>query len=879
MTSRSRARAYASAALVALLIGGSSLLAPAAFAEDGRTAATSDGQAAVAAPDAAGEPDASADPGAAGEPDAAEDTGATEESETGGVDANGLPDEEGVFEDVPPSDGADGDGTDGLEEGSSEVIETGSESGADEPGGEAVETTVGLTASAAKLVRGKPLTLTAEVDPASAAGQVRFMDGEGTALGDPVTVDAGKAVLQVSDLAVGTHSLTAVFSPADSESYRSSMSRTAVTVEVTDATKLAVASATLDWAVKDSFLKYVQGPIAHGKVERLGKTTGSFRWTGGTGTAVNDGSKADVQFGSGDGVRFTGHAGALDLRFTNLRVEIASASGGTLYADVRSREFEGMDSVSQKFFEQQGVPLASLKLSSPVGADNTLTWRAAPAVLTAKGAEAFGGFYEAGTELAPITFSLTGDSSVVVAEPTSVKLTASKSRIEQGRRLALRATIAPKGVQGTVTFSTGEQQIGKPVATKNGVAALETKDLAVGAHSITASFVPSDPAYGASVSDSVRIVVVEAGKTTTGTSTTGTSTSGGSGAQAAGSLSWGVSARFAAYVTCEGKENYGMSHCAKGSISTDGVGSGYLFPQSSAGSWNRATQTGTVSYGGSVSFSGYGTTLFTVVNPSITVEDGSNATLRTGNTSSYGMASYRLDLASGTKSVGANGEVTWSNVPVLGSIGSEGAGGSGNQSVGLDPLTFTVGAEANVSYGSTWSGAAEKPKRTPAASPPATTGITVLTDAEKLKAGGRIEIEASGFEPGEEGILVVVYSDPVVLDEEAKADASGTVRWSGTLPAELQGKHTITLQGSANAGAIIDIRAKSATEKSTEQAGRAAVADRELEADRVAAAGVAPAVAARGGLSLWEWWASALGLVAIACCTTLLAVRQRRATG
>jgi hypothetical protein len=342
------------------------------------------------------------------------------------------------------------------------------------------------------------------------------------------------------------------------------------------------------------------------------------------------------------------------------------------------------------------------------------------------------------------------------------------------------------------------------------------------------------------------------------------------GSQSAGSLSWGISSYFAAYTT----QKSGTAacptpskHCAGGSIVTSGVGAGYLFPQAAGGAWNTETHTGTVQFSGVVTFQGYGVTMFQVANPAITVTGPASATLSTGYAGSYGPSSVPLDLGSATKTVGSGGEVTWSNVPVQGGLNGVSAG----QSAGFDSLTFTVGAASSVGYGSTQAGA----DATPAAAPPATTGITILTDAEKLVAGGRIEIEASGFEPDEDGILVVIYSDPVVLDEDAKADANGVVRWSGTLPRDLSGTHTITLQGSVDAGAVIDIQAEDAAKKSAKQAAQAGVTEHDLDADRVASAGIIPA--GSGGMSLWEWWASALGLVAIAACTTLLAVRQRRA--
>ena len=82
-------------------------------------------------------------------------------------------------------------------------------------------------------------------------------------------------------------------------------------------------------------------------------------------------------------------------------------------------------------------------------------------------------------------------------------------------------------------------------------------------------------------------------------------------------------------------------------------------------------------------------------------------------------------------------------------------------------------------------------------------------------AGGEIEITAGGFQPNEQGILVVIYSEPTVLDTNAKADANGVVRWIGTLPKDLTGKHTITLQGGVNVGQEITISKATEVKKKT----------------------------------------------------------------
>lgn len=110
----------------------------------------------------------------------------------------------------------------------------------------------------------------------------------------------------------------------------------------------------------------------------------------------------------------------------------------------------------------------------------------------------------------------------------------------------------------------------------------------------------------------------------------------------------------------------------------------------------------------------------------------------------------------------------------------------------------------------------------------------------------------------------------MVLDDEASADENGVVTWSGTLPKEGTGDHVLTFQGSTDAGAKIEIlepdeRASADTVAAVTAAGGGAGGGGGI-ADLIRAGGMAP----------WEWWASAGALLAIAACTSLLVVRQRR---
>lgn len=71
-----------------------------------------------------------------------------------------------------------------------------------------VATTTTLVAPSTALA-GEQVTLTAQLDPTDAAGQVQFRDGT-TDIGGPVTVADGEASLQTT-FAAGSHSITAVF--------------------------------------------------------------------------------------------------------------------------------------------------------------------------------------------------------------------------------------------------------------------------------------------------------------------------------------------------------------------------------------------------------------------------------------------------------------------------------------------------------------------------------------------------------------------------------------------------------------------------------------------------------------------------------------------
>ena len=157
-----------------------------------------------------------------------------------------------------------------------------------------------------------------------------------------------------------------------------------------------IKSANLGWGVRDSFRNYVRGGIANGSWELNGTSYSSdaFNWSNGTGTFK--GGKGSISF-SGS-VRFTGHHGILDTTIANPRLEI-NGNSGTLYATMNSNDPSG------KATNYGEVALLKVDLSGLQSSSDAVSVNGAATALTAEGAKAFAGFYDAGKDMAPLSFS------------------------------------------------------------------------------------------------------------------------------------------------------------------------------------------------------------------------------------------------------------------------------------------------------------------------------------------------------------------------------------------------------------------------------------------------------------------------------------------
>ncbi|RRD51897.1 hypothetical protein EII12_06780 [Buchananella hordeovulneris] len=154
----------------------------------------------------------------------------------------------------------------------------------------------------------------------------------------------------------------------------------------------------LSWGLKDTFRNYIKNGPARGKWELSDGVTGEFNFPLVTGQQLDGanfaGAKARGQ------VRFTGHGGKLEMVLANPEV-VKQAGSWYLVADLASKSLEP----GAQLPGIQRVRLAQLSEPERTTAGET-TLRFAEAKLTAEGAQAFAGFYQAGQALDPVVVKL-----------------------------------------------------------------------------------------------------------------------------------------------------------------------------------------------------------------------------------------------------------------------------------------------------------------------------------------------------------------------------------------------------------------------------------------------------------------------------------------
>ena len=264
-----------------------------------------------------------------------------------------------------------------------------------------------VTVSGVGFEAGDPVVATVHSDPFTLGGATVASDGRFTVSGTlPAAFPAGAhtVIVTVNGVEIASASVQIAAAP------------TAETPAVATCTAQAVSGASISWGVKQSFVEYINGPIANGSA--------SIGWGSGSGSYNTDENLGRV--GYGGGATFSGHGGLLDLKISNPTIQVTGARSATLSAYVSSAAYGGNPAVNGR------VVLASLALPAASTSGGSISWSNASATLTASGAAAFGGFYTAGTAMDPVSFRFPLGAEVPCDPTTSGELAATGGTSPEG---------------------------------------------------------------------------------------------------------------------------------------------------------------------------------------------------------------------------------------------------------------------------------------------------------------------------------------------------------------------------------------------------------------------------------------------------------------
>lgn len=357
-------------------------------------------------------------------------------------------------------------------------------------------TVTALSADTANALAGKPVTLTTAVTSASGipAGTVNFMDGV-TSLGQGMLDAKGVASLTLSTLPVGLHVLTAVY--VGSSSYATSSS---VMVSVS----VVLATTSLSLSGPSKVVAGTDGSFAVALTTNGVAPTGSILLRDGGATV---GAQSVAASGS---VSF-----AMAAMTTGTHVLTASYDGDVKNAAAVSAALTVM-------VEQATTATSLVSSKNPVTLSQPVTLTAT-VTTTSPNAGGTISFRDAGVEIGSATVGGSGSASFTTSglQAGNHVLTAVYSGdanhvgstslvlnelLVQASRIALGSSLnpAPAGANvvftakvsgppaiaatGAVTFLDGAAMLGSATLDANGTASLSTSSLAVGSHTVTASY-------------------------------------------------------------------------------------------------------------------------------------------------------------------------------------------------------------------------------------------------------------------------------------------------------------------------------------------------------------------------------------------------------
>lgn len=418
-----------------------------------------------------------------------------------------------------------------------------------------------------------------------------------------------------------------------------------------------VESGTLSWDIRESFLKYLTG-FAHGSVnvEGMEKTAaGGFKYTQASGVYNPETKTGQINFAGT--AEFTGHNGQLKSTIKNMRLVVVNGKG-TLVADVDALTRDG------KSVSKTGLAIAEVDLSGASVKDGVFSAQNAAVALTAEGSDVlFAGQYRgADNAMAPLSFS-------VKLSKQTAENTVEVPRVSENK------SSDNKGSENGSSDNNSSNSSGNSGANGSGSngSAGTSGSVSNGGSSSNGS-VSNNPAQPVCVPVTRTREVQEQGAS--------------DGTIKSANLGWGVRDSF---------RNYVRGGIANGSWELNGTSY-----SSDAFNWSNGTGTfkggkGSISFSGSVRFTGHhGILDTTIANPRLEINGNSGTLYATmnsndpsGKATNYGeVALLKVDLSglqSSSDAVSVNGAAT-----TLTAEGAKAFAGFYDSGKDMAPLSFSA---------------------------------------------------------------------------------------------------------------------------------------------------------------------------------------------
>ena len=367
-------------------------------------------------------------------------------------------------------------------------------------------TKIALASSANPSVYGSLVTFTATVTPATATGTVTFTDGS-TTLGT-VTLSGGIATYSTLTLAVGTHSITAAYGGDGNDNPSTSSTLAQKVSKASSAVALSSSLNPSNYGTSVTFTATVTPSVATGTVTfKDGTATlGTGTLSGGTATystsvlAVKSHSITAAYGGDANDNASTSAALTQVVNQANTTVTLtSSANPSAVGASVTfTATVTPATATGTVTFTDGSTTLGTGKLSSGTATYSTSKLAVGSHSITA----AYGGDTNDSASASPTL------TQTVIQSSTTVTLTSSLNPSGYGSPVTFRATVTPSAATGTITFADGNTTLGTGTLS-GGIATYTTSALALGSHSITASY-GGDGSYGPGVSSPLTQTVTQA---------------------------------------------------------------------------------------------------------------------------------------------------------------------------------------------------------------------------------------------------------------------------------------------------------------------------------------------------------------------------------